>query len=289
MSFEHVAPYLGHDGTCPDPIFVIGSPRSGTTALAQALGRHPALWVGKESYLLHDLFGGQRIEEMWARHMERVTPCWLAHEKVERDELLAFIGLGVNAMFSSRSQGKRWIDPTPLYTPMAETIAAMFPGAVFLHILRDGRHVVRSMINFERKFSDETIARAQRNEIPRWSKEFRHGCETWVKWVEAGLDLAAAYPTRCLTVRNEELSADPQGGFATIAAFLRLEPHPGPATFFGKRRINSSWANDPVRPGDDDWAGWSRSRRRAFVAIAGEMMSRAGYGGGELLGEWVRA
>jgi Sulfotransferase family len=288
MSLEHAAPYLDHNGLCPDPIFVIGSPRSGTTALAQSLGRHPALWVGKESYLLHDLFSGRRIEEMWARHMERVTPCWLAHEKVERDELLAFIGLGVNALFSSRSEGRRWIDPTPLYTRMVETIAAMFPGAAFVHIVRDGRHVVRSMINFERKFSPDIIKRAQRNEIPRWSKDFRRGCETWVQWVEAALDFAAAHPTRCLTVRNEDLSADPQGGFATIAGFLGLEPHPGPANFFGKKRINSSWVKEPVRPSDDDWSEWTRSQRREFVAIAGETMGRAGYGAGEALTEWAR-
>jgi Sulfotransferase family len=288
MSVEAAAPYLDHEGLCQAPIFVIGSPRSGTTALAQSLGRHPALWVGKESYLLHDLFGGRRIEEMWARHMERMTPCWLAHEKVERDELLAFIGLGVNALFSSRSEGKRWIDPTPLYTPMVETIAAMFPGAKFLHIVRDGRHVVRSMINFERKFSPETIAQAQRNEIPRWSKDFRRGCETWVQWVEAGLDFAGAHPSRCLTVRNEDLSADPQGRFAAIVGFLGLEPHPGPANLFGRKRINSSWVKEPVRPSDDDWSEWTRSRRKEFMAIAGDTMIRAGYGDGDVLGAWAR-
>jgi Sulfotransferase family len=289
MTFEHVERYLDHSGLCRAPIFVIGSPRSGTTALAQSLGRHPALWVGKESYLLHDLFSGRRVEGMWARHMERVNPCWLAHEKVERDELLAFIGLGVNALFSSRSEGKRWIDPTPLYTPMSDTIAAMFPGALFLHILRDGRHVVRSMINFDRKFSSDIIAKAQRNEIPRWSKDFRRGCETWAKWVEAGLDFAAAHPTRCLTVRNEELSADPERGFATIANFVGVEPHPEPATFFGKQRINSSWSKEGGRPSDEDWSEWTRSRRKEFLAIAGDTMRRAGYGEGERLREWARA
>jgi hypothetical protein len=288
MSSEHLAPYLGQEGICADPIFVIGSPRSGTTALAQSLGRHPALWVGKESYLLHDLFGGRRIEEMWDRHMQRVTPCWLAHNNVERDELLAFVGLGVNALFSSRSEGRRWIDPTPLYTPMVETIAAMFPGAVFLHIVRDGRNVVRSMINFERKFSSETIANAQRNEIPRWSRDFHRGCETWAAWVEAGLDFADTHPDRCLTVRNEDLSADPVNGFATIASWLRIESHPGPATFFGKQRINSSWAKEPVRPSDDDWSDWTRSHRKEFVSVAGATMGRAGYANRDLLADWAR-
>jgi hypothetical protein len=171
---------------------------------------------------------------------------------------------------------------------MVETIGAMFPGAVFIHIVRDGRHVVRSMINFERKFSPALLANTQRNEIPRWSKDFRNGCETWVRWVEAGLDFATARPTRCLTVRNEDLAADPQGGFAAIAGFLLLDPHPGPATFFGKQRINSSWVNDPERPSDDDWSGWTRSRRKEFVAVAGATMARAGYADGQLLGEWVR-
>jgi hypothetical protein len=289
VSLDHVAPFLDAAGVCPDPIFVIGSPRSGTTALAQSLGRHPALWVGKESYLLHDLFTGRRIERMWDRHMQRVNPCWLAHEKIEQDELLAFIGLGFNALFTSRSEGKRWIDPTPLYTPMVETIAALFPGAVFVHILRDGRHVVRSMINFERKFSLEAIARATPKEIPTWSKDLREGCETWAAWVEVALDFEAAHPTRCITVRNEELAADPETGFAAIADFLGLAPDPGPATLFAQQRINSSWANETARPDDDDWSGWTRAQRKEFLAVAGDTMRRAGYGDGKVLKEWARA
>ena len=66
MSIGHATPYLKGAKVCADPIFVISSPRSGTTALAQSLGRHPAQWVGNESYLLHDLFGRRRIEGMWA-------------------------------------------------------------------------------------------------------------------------------------------------------------------------------------------------------------------------------
>ena len=50
MSLDHAAPYLAAEGICENPVFVIGSPRSGTTATAQSLNRHPDLWVGKESY-----------------------------------------------------------------------------------------------------------------------------------------------------------------------------------------------------------------------------------------------
>jgi hypothetical protein len=288
MTSAHVAPYLRGDGICPDPIFVIGSPRSGTTALAQSLNRHPDLRVGKESYILHDLFQGERAEQVWERQMHRVTPCWLAHEEVEQDEFLAFLGLGLNALFSSRAEGKRWIDQTPLYTPMAGTLARMFPGAKFIHIVRDGRHVVRSMVNFERKFDQQAIQAAQRNEIPKWSNDFRHGCQTWSTWVDAGLDFGVGHRDRCLDVWNEPLSADPATGFAAILEFLGVPHHPGPGNFFGKQRINSSWVRDPTRPEDDDWTGWSRKRRQEFVKVAGGTMTRAGYGTEAALQEWAK-
>lgn len=289
MTQDHLAPYLSLDGLCPDPIFVIGSPRSGTTALAQSLNRHPDLRVGKESYVLHDLFGDGKPERSWDRQMHRVTPCWLAHEQVERDEFLAFLGLGLNALFSSRAEGRRWIDQTPLYTPMAPTLAAMFPGAVFLHIVRDGRHVVRSMTNFERKFEAAAIEAAQPKEIPAWSQDFEEGCDTWARWVNAGLDFGEANPQRCLRVQNEALSDDPAPGFEAILEFLGLEPHPGPASFFGKQRINSSWVRDPSRPDDDDWHGWDRRRRETFLDRAGSTMVRAGYGPRTSLDDWARA
>jgi hypothetical protein len=43
-----------------------------------------------------------------------------------------------------------------------------------------------------------------------------------------------------------------------------------------------------VRPGDDDWSEWTRSRRKEFMAIAGDTMTRAGYGDTEALGVWTR-
>lgn len=289
MSREHVEPYLRMEGICPNPVFVIGSPRSGTTAMAQALNRHPDLRVGKESYVLHDFFGRGKPTRVWNNQMNRVTPCWLEFEKVEHDEFLAFLGLGMNALFSSRAEGRRWIDQTPLYTPMVTTLAAMFPGASFVHIVRDGRHVVRSMVNFERKFDDEQLANAQPNEIPTWSNDFSEGCGTWSHWVASALDFAADHPDRCITVSNEEMSADPETGFGAVHRFLDLEPHPGSAKFFGKKRINSSWKTDPTRPEDDDWLGWDTERRRVFVDIAGATMERAGYGSADDLQAWADA
>jgi hypothetical protein len=286
MTSDHLRPYLELAGICPNPVFIIGSPRSGTTALAHALGRHPELWVSKESYVLHQLFGKGRVDRVWSHNWDRATPSWLRAEGVERAEFFGFLGLGINALFSSRSQGRRWVDQTPLYTLMVDDLADMFPGASFLHIMRDGRSVVRSMSKFTDVFGSlhgEVLS----DEIPPWASDFRLACETWADCVERASRFGNAYPERCLAIRNEDLAADPEAGFTRIHVFLGVEPHGGPATSFGGRRINSSFRHGAPRPNDDDWDDWGVDLRQTFVEIAGPTFVRAGYASADGLEAWA--
>jgi hypothetical protein len=284
VSTDHLQAYLGLEGLCPNPVFVIGSPRSGTTALARALGWHPGLWASKESYFIHELFGNGRLGKVWQRNMDRATPSWIREEAVERDEFLGFVGLAVNAIFSSRSGGCRWVDQTPLYTGMAHDLAVMLPGAQFVHILRDGRAVVRSMESFEGVFTEEQRSRLS-HEVPGWVHDFGQACAVWSEWVETALAFEEAHPDRCLTVRNEDLAADPQAGFDHVQAFLRLEPHGGPAEAFSGERVNSSFRHERRRPADD-WKDWGSARRRQFAERAGPTLVKAGYISDEQLGVW---
>jgi hypothetical protein len=284
MSIDQLGPHFEADGICPDPVFVIGSPRSGTTALGHALNRHPALWASKESYVLNDLYGGGRATRSWRRHQERVNPSWLRAEEVDLDEFLGFLGLGINAMYSSRSGGLRWVDATPLNTLMVDDLALLFPGAVFLHLVRDGRAVVHSMGSF-RDNLEAKKGPVPAEEMPGWTTDFRRACETWTKYVEIGVGFAAASPGRCLQVRNEDLGSDPDAGFRQITDFLGVAPDAGPATFFSKRRINSSFDADPnaLREG---WAQWGSDERRTFVEVAGATLARTGYASAEELEAW---
>jgi hypothetical protein len=288
MSADRLRPYLELAGICPRPVFIIGSPRSGTTALAHALNRHPELWASKESYFLHQLYGNGRAGEVWERNTTRATPSWIRHEGVEREEFLGFLGLGINALYSSRSDGRRWVDQTPIYTSMVHDLAHMFPGAQFLHMLRDGRAVVRSMSNFAAAFDEAQRAKLT-HELPRWTDDFRDACATWREWVETALGFAAAHPQRCLTIRNEELATDPQGGFARIEAFLGIARHGGPAEAFAGPRVNSSFRRAPVRPGDGAWDDWPADNRRSFVEIAGPALVATGYATADELDAWVAA
>src|SRR5262245_3379258 len=130
---------------CPDPVFIIGSPRSGTSILSWSLAQHRQLWTSAESDFLYDLFGCGHLEKAFETTRGRPGSTWLREEAVDKREFYGCLGLGVNALFTSRAGGRRWIDQTPLYTMIADLLADVFPGAFFLHILRDGRRVVDSM------------------------------------------------------------------------------------------------------------------------------------------------
>src|SRR5947199_5113743 len=83
-----------------DPIFIIGSPRSGTTILALSLARHGSLWYTGEGHILAALFGPQRLDEIYRK--ARALNTWLPRLNVSRVEFLEFVGLGINALYTGR-------------------------------------------------------------------------------------------------------------------------------------------------------------------------------------------
>ena len=268
---------------CPSPIFIIGSPRSGTTALAYSLGEHPALWTSGETQLLIDLFGDGRLETNYER---RAAPdgSWLANVAVEREEFLAFIGAGVNALITKCSGGLRWIDKTPSYTLMVDTVADMFPGSSFLHLLRDGRRVVHSMVHFA---NHESRAQYRALKEP-WMTDFRAACRAWRKHVEAARRFEASRPDRCLTVVSELLLRDPEAGFRSVFAYLREPWDEVSATIFSTKRVHSSFVpeprgdeSDPAQVakllGPNPWESWTSKQRAIFVEEAGQTLVDCGY------------
>jgi GT2 family glycosyltransferase len=261
--------------TCPDPVFVIGSPRSGTTVLATALAEHDQLWTSGESYFLFHLLRDGHAEGAFERSMEVPGPRWLRVEEVSRQELLAYLGMGLNALYTSRSGGRRWIDHTPLYTLVADTLAEAFPGASFIHILRDGREVVNSMLKFAGSVEGDNARFIERT-VP-WANDVREACDAWRQHVEVATNFCEAHPDRAMVVRYEELVAEPRTTFREIHGFLGVPDDPAPARYLTLRRINSSYGTGPRPSVDELWEGWDEDRRQVFTEVAGRAMHRCGY------------
>jgi hypothetical protein len=267
---------------CTRPVFVVGSPRSGTTILAWSLAKHSHFWTSDETQILWDLFEGGRLGRNY-QNKDNYDGSWLCKQNIRREEFLGFLGVGLNGLITSRSEGKRWIDQTPLYVMLAHNLIHMFPGCFFIHILRDGRNVVHSMVSIltARWVGRELPDVIKNSPKPAWMTDFRAACSTWRRFVEVALQFQAGNPTRCLTVRNERLLADPAKGFSEILQFIQAPHEPGPANYFRSTRLGSSFPNVPGRPtelqrSERPWLEWTEEQKAIFWEEAGPTMLKCG-------------
>ena len=115
----------------------------------------------------------------------------------------------------SQEGKQRWGDKTPCYIRIIPQLAELFPGARFIHMLRDGRDVAKSF------------------QATGWYGPWLH--DNTAEWTEAldfeermaGSHLAA----EMLQVRYEELVTQPEETVRRICAFLDEAFEPGMLTW----------------------------------------------------------
>jgi hypothetical protein len=178
------------------PIFVIGSPRSGTTLLRLMLDAHPRISCGEETHFLRDL------EAIVGRHWGLVSTYGLEREWwLERIRALY---ADFQAEVLARSGKARWAEKDPTYTLHLPFIEELFPEARYVHLLRDGHDVVAS---FRDRWGYTAAARAARSE--------------WARYVTAARELGRRLPPdRFLELRYETLVAEPETAGRRLFAFL---------------------------------------------------------------------
>jgi hypothetical protein len=151
-----------HDGM-NRPIFIVGSPRSGTSILTWCLGQHPNIFPVPESNWMGDFALNVAISyDVGAARGDRSI---LSAMDIEREEFFANFGRSITdlilrhrsdlerkrKMVRPVSEPKlRWVDGTPEYALHIYALRQLFPQALFVHLLRDVHDVVRSMLNFHR-------------------------------------------------------------------------------------------------------------------------------------------
>ena len=272
--------------TCPNPVFVIGSPRSGTSVLPWSLAHHWEFWTSGETEFIHAFFDqGNAVYKALCGKSRTFIPS----NGVSQLEFFSSLGLGINALISHYSGGRRWVDQSPGYTTMAWILADMFPGAQFIHVLRDGRSVVNSMLHF----GDRAADLPERQPLQPWATDFDAAVKTWSHYVEFALDFCARNPDRTLTVKNEDLVEYAEDEFKKIFTFLGAPQNSQAAEFFRSSRVNSSfgplvWGTPGEETGKrsediprataaDAWRDWSPEQRATFTEIAGDLLQHLGY------------
>lgn len=257
------------------PVFVIGCPRSGTSAFSWALAQHPDFWTSAESDFLFLLFGKGHLHRSYQLAFERPDVGWLRLNRVAYPEFCGHLGQGLDGLFRSRADGRRWVDSSPGYTLMVPELALLFPEARFIHLVRDGRAVVNSMLHSGFDMD--------------WATDFGRACFTWAHYVSKGVEFEAALPDRVLRVQHRDLVDDPQATCAGVLQFLDAPPSGAPAEFLSTSRVNSSYGNteagdiravkDTLALKERPWEAWSEEMRAQFETVAGASMRLGGIDG----------
>lgn len=134
------------------PVFVVGSMRSGSTMLRLILDSHPGIAIGAETGFMGALLANQAIPN-WKYGKDWYLR--LGWTEAEFDERLRDFYGGMFARYAA-SQGKsRWGEKTPFHTAHMAAMAAVFPDAVFVGIVRHPGAVAASLRkNFHYTFRD---------------------------------------------------------------------------------------------------------------------------------------
>lgn len=210
------------------PLMIVGAPRSGNTLVRRVLMASGQIYIPPETYVMGDII---KAWPRWALLPWR-DKVWLFCAYFDRhrhrDELdLASLSPFAEAAvawprgrhnlralfegfyrFLATEHGfttARWGDKTPWNTMHLKSITRVFPDALYLHLLRDGRDSVASQLRADMRSVEEAAQR----------------------WVQANRACARWLPARRrLLMRYEDIVSAPEASFERIFdwAGMRFEP-----------------------------------------------------------------
>lgn len=267
------------------PLFLVGMPRSGTKLLRTLLNRSPYVGIPEvETEFLPflaarwDRWGDLRDPARFSAFYAEVTrlPYFLTTREytgriiAERDWYAASGGFSVAEVFEALlrhdtdtppGSDRVWGDKSPSYIGHIPLIRRLYPGARFIHIVRDVRDHVLSMKK-------------------AWNKHPIRAAQRWVDGVEAARRDAAAIPGAYVELRYEDLIAEPEPLLRRCCALLEIPFDPA---MLDPGRVTENLGDAVgVRGLKRDNAGKWRERMDPALlarveAIAGPVLRSLGY------------
>jgi hypothetical protein len=256
--------------------FIVACGRSGTTLLRAMLERGGEIAIPPESYFpvsLAERHAGASFDP--ARFAAELRANVRFREwGVDAPDVsgLTTYADAVRAVFAgyARAHGApRYGDKTPPFVLHVDRLAELFPEARFVHLIRDGRDVTRSLVRTS--FGPDDLARA---------------AEVWTRRVARGRASGDRLGAgRYLEVRYEALVTDPEPVMREVCALASLAFRPemlrpeegATAVPEGERAHHANLAR-PVTAGLRDWRRDMPDADVAVVeAVAGDLLTELGY------------
>ena len=204
------------------PFFIVGNDRSGTTVLRLALDRSAEAAVPPESLFLLDFAPVRRrggledperaarfAAEVWSHPRVRlwglagdppVVPPGLTHAEAYRFAVEAPV-----RAYARRAGKERFGDKTPPYVYAVDELLAVWPDARIVVLVRDARAVAHSIVR-----------------LPFGPNNPYAAAGWWARGIRAGLEADRRHPEQVLTVRYEDLVAEPEATVRRVCDHVRL-------------------------------------------------------------------
>ena len=265
------------------PVIVLGVGRSGTTLLRVMLDRSSQIAIPYESFfvtpLAHRHGARPNLDEFvddlgrfyqlyeWGISPEDVRP--RLREGMTTGEAIA----AVFEVYAEHEGKPRWGDKTPLYMQHLPLLERLFPDAIWVHLVRDGRDAALSFLELPEGFSGRTWA------LPRSAAEF---AARWRTEILAARRLGAHVGSRYLELRYEDLVTQPERELRRVCEHASLSWEPAMLEHADVPEVSSMPEHrniaQPPTPGLRDWrTQMSREDALAFEQVAGDVLRSGGY------------
>jgi hypothetical protein len=194
------------------PFFIVGCGRSGTTLLRNLLNAHPDTAIPLESLFVIDYlrsadrYSLDRLRQLLVNEPEiREWGLEIRSADLENcDSIEQCLGR-IFELYASAQGKSRWGQKTPRFVRSLPLLLNSFPSAKFIHVVRDPRAVVNSLI---------------RSDVHR-SNPY-HASRRWLMDVKAGLQFEEQHSAGMLRVRYEDLVSNSGDVLDHILEFLEL-------------------------------------------------------------------
>ena len=274
------------------PILILGSPRSGTTMLGNLIAKHP------------DVAYWEEPRTIWSQGKN----AWNENDRLVADDLTPALARRIDERFHRflvASERSRFAEKTPSNTLRLPFIRGLYPDARIIHVVRDGRAVVASMMEMLNTppGRDRMIARLRetplrdlpalvplylrdvwrRDRKPYWGPR----PPSWRDWLDlpvpamlarqwqhlvttARSDLRREFSAdQWMELRYEDFIADPTAGMEKMLTVTDL----GPAADF-----SSSFTSDIRVDRIDHWKNvLSAEAIQQIETEAGDLLTELGY------------
>lgn len=263
---------------------MLGVSRSGTTLLRVILDRSSGIAIPDESFFIPLLArrhrgavdGGRFLEDL--RRLPVLSRWGVSLEDIGRRLRPEMdVGDAIAAIYESYAVGEgkpRWGDKTPMYMRHLPLLEHLFPGAQYVHLVRDGRDAAVSFLKMPAGTYTRTWAH------PDTVTEF---ARLWRTEVGAARALGTrARPGRYLEVRYEALVAEPEEVVTSICEFADLPFVPEMLEYTGEVDVSAKPHQqrllEPPTVGVRDWRSeLGADEAIEFETVAGDLLAELGY------------